>query len=603
MRRIIAVGSVVIALFVAVGYFATGRPAAGAPRTTMGPAVGDRVPAVEFRDLAGRRGRLADLRRSGAVVVIMRDGGCPVAQRYGPTIGRLEREFAELGVEVVYVNVNGSESAAQMSEDAARFGLTGRYVRDTDWKFARVLQPHSTVEAFVIDAAGTLRYRGAIDDQYGLSYTRAAPTRSYLREAVVNVLAGQPVAVPSTRAEGCLLAAPERATPADAPVTYHNRISRLVQQNCQSCHRAGGVAPFALERYDQVKAYAPMIRYVIESGRMPPWFAHADVGEWANERRLPERDVADLFAWIEAGMPEGRRRQAPLPMAWAEGWNIGQPSAVIPIPESFDIPAEGMVEYQYMYVKTDFPEDRWVQAMEIRPTAPQVTHHVLVFLEDPDAERKQGGIAGFFAGYAPGNNGTVFPPGMAKLLPKGAWLKFQLHYTANGQPATDRSELALVFADEPPQTVVHTRSAFNVDFVIPPGARRHEVVGQHRFREDGYILELFPHMHNRGTAFRYELVQPDGTIEPLLDVPRYDFNWQILYTPARPIFAPAGAVLRATGWFDNSAENPGNPDPTAEVRFGEQTWEEMMIGYFDWVAAAKRAPAIAASHSVFRQRP
>jgi hypothetical protein len=324
---------------------------------------------------------------------------------------------------------------------------------------------------------------------------------------------------------------------------------------------------------------------VIESGIMPPWYAHPEVGEWANERRLAERDVSDLFAWIDAGMPEGRSREAPGPLKWAEGWNIGVPDAVIPMPQPFDVPAEGVVEYQYMYVKTDFPEDRWIQAMEIRPTAMQVTHHVLVFIEEPDAERRQGGIAGFFAGYAPGNNGVVFPQGMAKRLPKGAWLKFQLHYTTNGQPATDESALGLIFADEPPKRVVHTRSAWNADFVIPPGAKHHEVVGEHRFREDGYILEFFPHMHNRGAAFRYELVHPDGRTEHLLEVPRYDFNWQLNYTPAKPVFAPAGSVLRATGWFDNSADNPANPDPAAEVRFGEQTWEEMMIGYFDWVAA------------------
>jgi mono/diheme cytochrome c family protein len=585
MRRRTVIFFIAAALFVGAGYLATERPAAGAPRTVMGPAVGDQVFDFQFRDIERRRGSISALRRSGAVVVIMRDGGCPVSQRYGPTTARLEKELAEQGVRVVYLNVNGSETTEQMKEDAARFGLEGFYVKDPTWKAARLLQPVSTTEAFVIDAAGTLRYRGAIDDQYGLSYSRPEATRSYLKEAVAAVLAGEAVRVPHTRAEGCLVAAPEGAAPPMVPVTYHNRISRMVQQNCQSCHRTGGVAPFALERYDQVKAYAPMIRYVIESGRMPPWFAHADVGEWANERRLPERDVADLYAWIEAGMPEGRRRDAPRSLAWAEGWNIGTPDAIIAMPEPFDVPAEGMVEYQYMYVKTDFPEDRWIQAMEIRPSAPQVTHHVLVFIEDPDAERKQGGIAGFFAGYAPGNNGTVFPAGMAKLLPKGAWLKFQLHYTTNGQAVTDRSELAFVFADEPPRTTVHTRSAFNAEFVIPPGARRHEVIGEHRFREDGYILEFFPHMHNRGAAFRYELMLPDGTSETLLDVPRYDFNWQIIYTPKRPIFAPAGAVLRATGWFDNSADNPANPDPTAEVRFGEQTWEEMMIGYFDWIRA------------------
>jgi mono/diheme cytochrome c family protein len=586
MRRIVLIFVVATAVLASAGYYVSTARASAVPVTTIGSAIGDLVPDFSFRDLDGRRGGLARFFAGGAeaVVVVMRDGACPVAQRYGPAIARLEREFADRGVEFVYINVNESESVDQMRADAERFGLAGPYVRDPEWRTARILQPATTTEAFVIDRSGTLRYRGAIDDQYGLSYSRPQANHSYVREAIGSVLAGEKVAVASTRAEGCLVAAPTGAVPATGPVTYHDRISRLIQQNCETCHRTGGVAPFPLERYEQVRAYAPMIRFVVESGRMPPWFAHPDVGEWANDRRLSERDTRDLFAWIDAGMPEGSRRAAPVDLRWADGWTIGEPDAVIPMPEAFHIPAEGMVEYQYVYVKTDFPGDRWVQAMEIRPTAPQVTHHVLIFLEEPEAERPQGGIAGFFAGYAPGNHGVVFPAGMAKRLPAGAWLKFQLHYTTNGVPATDRSALALIFADEPPEREVRTRSAFDTRFVIPPGAPRHEVAGEHRFREDGYILEFFPHMHNRGTAFRYELIHEDGAVDHLLEVPSYDFNWQITYKPDRPIFAPAGSRLRATGWFDNSPDNPANPDPTSEVRFGEQTWEEMMIGYFDWVA-------------------
>jgi mono/diheme cytochrome c family protein len=578
-----------IAVLAGAGYLASTAGASGAPVTATVAAVGDRIDQFSYRDLTGRRGSLSRLLDSGAeaVVVLMRDGACPVAQRYGPAIARLEREFAGRGVAFVYLNVNESEDAQLMREDADRFGLTGPYIRDPEWRVARHLQPATTTEAFVLDRSGTVRYRGAIDDQYGLGFSRPEANQNYLREALESVLRNERVAVASTRAEGCLLATPRGVEPAIGPVTYHDRISRLVQQNCQSCHRTGGVAPFALERYDQVRAYAPMIRFVVGSGRMPPWFAHSDVGEWANDRSLPERDVRDLFAWIDAGMPEGKPRNAPVALRWADGWHIGEPDAVIPMPEPFEVPAEGMVEYQYMYVKTDFPEDRWVQALEIRPTAPQVTHHVLVFIEEPDAERKQGGVAGFFAGYAPGNHGVVFPRGMAKRLPAGAWLKFQLHYTTNGVAATDHSALALIFADEPPEREVRTRSAFDTRFVIPAGAPRHEVPGEHLFREDGYILEFFPHMHNRGAAFRYELLLPDGTEEHLLEVPRYDFNWQITYKPERPIFAPAGSRLRATGWFDNSPDNPANPDPSNEVRFGEQTWEEMMIGYFDWVAAAR----------------
>jgi hypothetical protein len=248
-----------------------------------------------------------------------------------------------------------------------------------------------------------------------------------------------------------------------------------------------------------------------------------------------------------------------------------------------------------MYVKTGFGEDKWVRAIEILPTAPQVTHHVLVLIEPPDAKPanqakpgepvRSGGIDGYFAVTAPGHPGVVFPDGLAKKLPAGAWLKFQLHYNPNGKPAVDQSRIAFVFADEPPRREIQTGSINNRRFAIPPGAQNYEVVAERTFKETGTLLTLFPHTHVRGRAFRYVLVQPDGSEEILLDIPRYDFNWQLNYDFAKPRVVQAGSTLRAMAWYDNSADNPANPDPTAEVRFGEQTFEEMMIGYFDWVAA------------------
>lgn len=607
-RTFIAV--LAVAVLAGAGLFAVARGSYDGPTSAFGDGVGHRVPDVKFRDVDGDRGRLYDLLEDGPVVVVMRDGGCPVAQKYGPELARIADEYTARGVRFVYLNVNGSEDADAARADAAKFGLTGHYVSDHDWKVAGVLRPLSTTEVFVIDVAGTIRYRGAVDDQYGLTYTRAQPTETYLRDALSAVLEGVAVDVKTSKPEGCLLAQPQELTMPERRVTYHGRVSRIVQDNCQTCHRTGGIAPMALGDYEQVKAYAPMMKFMIEEGRMPPWFAHADVGDWANERRIPERDLADLIAWIDGGTPEGDQADAPAPVRWADGWNIGEPDAVIEIPEPFEIPAEGVVDYQYMFVKTDFAEDRWVQAMEIRPTAVQQTHHVLVFIEEPGRSARrapgepapQGGIDGFFAGTAPGGVGFIYPEGTAKRLPAGAWLKFQVHYTTNGTAAVDRSRLGLVFADAPPRTEVRTSSAFNTRFVIPAGAPRHEVVGEHRFRQDAMILNFFPHMHNRGAAFRYELIAGDaGTTggggsgevagrsdvagELLLDIPRYDFNWQLVYVPTDPVFAPAGSTLRATGWFDNGHANPANPDPTADVRFGEQTWEEMMIGYFDWIPA------------------
>lgn len=279
------------------------------------------------------------------------------------------------------------------------------------------------------------------------------------------------------------------------------------------------------------------------------------------------------------------------------GWSIGAPDAVLALEEPVTVPARGVVPYRYYYVSSDFGEDRWIQAMQIRPTAPEVVHHVLVLVEDPipgvpavhpanPSTAVPGfgiGLDGFFAAHVPGHYGVTYPEGQAKLLPRGATLKFQIHYTPNGREVEDRTEIAFAFADEPPEYRVETGAAMSMNFMIPPGAKNHEVTAMHRFNEPVRLLGFLPHMHLRGSAFRYEAHYPDGRRETLLDVPHYDFDWQDEYILAEPLELPAGSWLRATGWFDNSAENPHNPDPTLAVHFGEQTWEEMMNGYFHYL--------------------
>jgi hypothetical protein len=594
-------------------FVATMRPRQAA--VVFGSEPNELVANVKYRAIDGAAGRLYDLLGDGALVVAVRDVFCPVASRYAPELGRLEDHYRDRGVRFLYLNMNEADSTDAIRDEIARHGFEGPYVAGVGSDLALALRPAVSAEVFVIDSAGTLRYRGAIDDQYGIDFTKPAPRETPLRDALDAVLAGADVPVARTNAEGCFLPEPapgETAHP--RPLTYHNRISRIVQENCVACHREEGVAPFSLESYESVHARRRMIGYMTGTGRMPPWFAHG--GEWANDRSLAARDLRDLTDWIAADAPEGDPAHAPLPRKFSGGWTIGEPDAVLEIPEPFQVPATGVVDYQYMYVKTDFGEDKWIQAMEILPTAPQVTHHVLVLIEPPNAKRARdaqpgepvwrGGIDGYFAVTVPGHPGAVFPAGLAKRLPAGAWLKFQLHYTPNGREAIDRSQIGFVFADTPPRREIRTDSIFNTEFVIPPGAKGYEVSAERTFGEAGTLLTLFPHTHVRGQAFRYTLVQPDGTEEILLDVPRYDFNWQLTYEFARPRVIEPGSTLRAMAWYDNSADNRANPDPAAEVRFGEQTSEEMMIGYFDWVAAdlapdAAATEPQAATHAVGHQ--
>ena len=597
---------------------AIGLPAAAAPATApSGPAadpgpvkegprvlspmeqaehgIGELAADAAFTDLDGKAGRLADFRGRRATVVCVAGAGCPVAKKYGPTLVELEQRYRDHGVGFLLVNPDANESPERVkaSFDALRqSGFAGRYVHDKAGDLARRLGVTSSTEVFVLDGALTLVYRGAINDQYGLGYALPAPRRSFLAEAIDATLAGNAPGVVATTAPGCVLdfkatAAKDAAAAPATPVTYHNRISRLMQRRCQECHRPGESAPFPLATFGDAKDHAAMIRKVVRRGSMPPWFADPKVGHFANDLSLPERDKADLLAWVEAGAPEGDPKDAPLPRTFVQGWQIGKPDAVFEAARPVSVPAKGPIPYQHAVIRTELKEDKWVKAVEIRVAQPQVVHHLLAFViyppEDPRSRQQpdfKGGVAGYFAGLVPNQGAMVYPAGTAKLLPKGATLVFQIHYTPDGTAVQDRPKIGFVFADEPPKHEVLTLAAANTRFRIPPGADHHEVAAAYRFKGATRLLSFNPHSHLRGKAFRYELEYPDGRKQTVLDVPRYDYNWQLEYHLRDPIDVPPGAVLRVTAWYDNSDKNPGNPDPTKWVRFGEQTSDEMMIGYF-----------------------
>jgi hypothetical protein len=385
-------------------------------------------------------------------------------------------------------------------------------------------------------------------------------------------------------------------------VTYHNRISRIIDEGCKSCHSTTGNAPMPLENYKQVAERRATIEFMTKSGRMPPWFAHRQIGEWANDRSLSERDLKDLLTWAHNGAAEGSPKDAPVAKKFIKGWNIGTPDAIVAASDTFKVPAQGVVEYKYSYTKTNFDEDKWITAMEIRPEAAKAVHHVIVFIEEPGREpdsrkRKpgdpapQGGLAGFFAATAPGTPAMFFPEGTAKKLPKGAWLKFQIHYTPNGTEYLDNTKIGFLFTDKPATQEVQTRSAANTRFEIKPYEKDQTFFAEVTLRNGGTLLNLFPHMHTRGQAFKYDLISPTGTdTTTILDVPNYNFNWQTYYAFKKPLDVPAGSKIRVTATYNNSKDNPFNPDPSKTVRFGEQTFEEMMIGYFDYLPNPAPAP-------------
>lgn len=555
--------------------------------------IGRRLPALPVQDLRGRRLDLGAKPAGKGRVLVTTSSSCPVSRRYAPALARLEKEWTAQGFEFVFVGALAVDPAADLQAMAREAGWQGPVVHDADGTVGRLFALRSTAEALVADAAGTVVYRGAIDDQYGVGYARASARQHPLADALAAVKAGESPTRPATTAPGCVLETAGRTPfPAgDQPVTYHGRIARIVQTHCGECHQAGGIGPFPLATYDDVAGRAAMIRRQVEKGQMPPWFAApAGTGHspWANDRSLPEEDRRDLLAWLAGDRPRGAESEAPLPRRARAEWAIGQPDAVFSLPQPVSIPAEGVMPYQKVVVETGFTEDRWVSAMEIQPTARAAVHHVLVFLRPPGGSKGRGGndaedeIAGFFGAYVPGNAHQAFPEGFGKWIPAGSSLRFQIHYTPFGKATQDQLRIGFVFAREKPRHRVHVVAIANPTLRIPAGADRHEEYAALPVPRDARLLALLPHMHVRGKAFRYELQHPDGRQETLLDVPRFDFNWQLAYRLAEPRLLPGGSRLRATAWFDNSTGNPANPDPSKPVRWGLQTFEEMMIGYLEY---------------------
>jgi len=541
-------------------------------------------------------GRMVDLdaRPQGkGRVVVATSSSCPLSRKYAPALGRLSAEWSARGFDFVHVAAVDSDPESDLKAMAAEAGWKSAVLRDATGGLARKLGLRSTTEAIVTDAAGTVVYRGAVDDQYGLGYSRAEAREKPLVRALEAVDRGERPVLAATTAPGCdLESGGPIAAPAVAEVTFHNRVSRILQTHCVECHHAGGPAPFELETHASASSHARAMLKQVERGAMPPWFAARAKDEahtpWINDRSLPEDDKRDLLAWLAGPRPEGNPAEAPLPFRSPGEWLIGKPDVVYALPKAVSIPADGVMPYQKATIETALSEDKWVTAVEIRPTAKAAVHHVLVFARPP-GQRARGsgddsgdGTIGFFAAYVPGNTFQVYPEGFAKPLPAGTRLRFQIHYTPYGTATNDQMQIAFRFATQPPRHRIHVVGIANPMLRIPPGAPNHPESASLPVPREARVLALMPHMHVRGKAFRFDWINPEGTSRTLLDVPRYDFNWQLSYRLAQPLQVPSGSRLRATAWFDNSDGNPANPDPSREVRWGEQTFEEMMLGYVEY---------------------
>ena len=544
------------------------------------------VADFELHDYLGASYSLSDFRESPIVVIAFLGTECPLAKVYGAELQGLAEKFKDRGVTVLGINSNRQDTPTEIGQYARDHRITIPLLKDPGNRVADQFGAERTPEVFVLDDQRRVRYHGRIDDQFGVGYARPGPKNNYLLAAIDELSAGKVVSRPRTEPVGCHIGRVNRAEPS-GNITYAKQISRLMQRHCVECHREGGIAPFALQNYDDVSAWAETLCEVVEDKRMPPWHANPKHGDFANDARMTDQEKQLLYEWVDNGSPPGDRKHLPPRREFTDGWALGPPDFVVRMPEPITVSATGVMDYQYVTIDPGFTEAKWVRASEIRPGVRSVVHHILVFISTPGADPvlKERGI-GFetVGGYVPGAPPMDLADGIARYVPAGSKFVMQIHYTPDGRERKDQSEIGLYFAD--PQKIRRTMQSgvvVNLDFEIPPGEENHRVEATYRFSHDMKVHSLMPHMHFRGKSFRYELMYPNGTRETLLDIPRYDFNWQNSYQFAEPKFVPEGSLLKCIAHFDNSDNNPSNPDPSIPVRWGEQTWEEMMIGFYEAV--------------------
>jgi hypothetical protein len=400
--------------------------------------------------------------------------------------------------------------------------------------------------------------------------------------------------------------------------TFARDVAPILYRNCTSCHRPGEIAPMSLLTYDDARPWAKAMRDEVMDGNMPPWHADAPKGTFHNERILTAEEKNTIVKWANGGAPKGDPTDMPKAPEYTEGWSIGKPDAIFEMPEAYKVPAEGTIQYEYFYIPTNFTEPKYVKAIEVRPGNRSVVHHVLLFYRaEPDMKRtpvlqpnkvksqmpeestpgislhpakgRELGPRRILATYAPGTNPQIVPEGTALRLEPGGIFELQMHYTTNGEAATDRTTIGLVFSKEASPREIRPSQFLNATFTLPPGAADVAVDADVEFLQDATVWGIFPHTHLRGKKWEYKLILPDGTSKVILSVPRYDFNWQTYYMFREPLQVAKGSKIISTAWYDNSAANKSNPDPKSEVRWGDQTWEEMQ--YTGLLFSPAQAPA------------
>ena len=542
--------------------------------------------ALSLPDCFGKTFDLKQLDTSPIIAIAFVGTECPLAKLYGPRLQELSARYSDKGVRFIAVCSNVQDSLTEIVAYRNKAGLTFPILIDSQQQLADLVKATRTPEIVILDDSRSVAYHGRIDDQYGIGIVRESPQEEYAATALDALLAGRSPKTATSAAVGCLIGRHRKVEP-HGDITYSRHIAPIFNSRCRECHRPGEIAPFPLTSYADTVGWEATIAEVVREERMPPWNANPEFGHFKNDARLSAEEKKLIQEWIGNGCPEGDSADLPVPPQFVTGWRMPKPDLVIPVRDApFTVPATGVVDYQYLRVDPKFTEDKYVVAAEARPGNPAVVHHIIAFLMIPG--QKDINLGKMLIGYAPGTSPLVFADGAAMKVPAGTQIIFEMHFTPNGTEQTDISSIGLKFIDasEVKHEVVGLE-AVNSKFRIKPRQAAFPVEASERFEEDIRLLSLTPHMHLRGKSFRYEATFPDGTSEVLLDVPKYDFNWQLRYEFAEPRLIPAGTVVKCLAQFDNSSENLNNPDPSKEVGWGQQSWDEMMIGFFTGIKATQ----------------
>jgi thiol-disulfide isomerase/thioredoxin len=546
--------------------------------------IGSTIKTLLFKDIRHLPRSLDELGKKKAYVLAFTNTSCPLVRKYWPRLKQLHATYKVQGVQFVSINVGVSDSIRDVASQSLKYGILFPNVKDTTGDCVRLLGVHRTPEVVVLDANHRLVYRGRIDDQYRLGGTLPKPRQHYLRQAIDDLLSGKPIVTAETPVDGCEITLPDVTAPKSAQsLTFTDHVQPLIKKHCVRCHRPGTAAPFSLVTFEDVKGQLKMIAEVVDEQRMPPWYASSKHGKFQNDRSLTIKERSTIVDWIRAGAKPGNLASIEKNETQKEEpaeWRIGKPDLVITTLTSEHVPAEGFIPYKYSVLPYVFPFDTWVEAIEIKPSNRRVVHHANLAYGAPG---KKPGVSTFLTGYVPGGQAMElahFNNAVACKIPAFSMLGLQIHYTTTGKPEKCKISVGLRFARKPVQKQLHFRLLDPHRFRIEPRNPAYAVSESAMLNNDVSILGLFCHMHVRGKDMTFFAHHPNGKKQTLLEIPNYNFDWQHAYE-IKPgdVKLPKGTRLEAVAHYDNSEFNPYNPDPDKTVRYGPQTFHEMMNGY------------------------